>query len=300
MRQPYLWTPGLSVVVSPFFERRFEQAYQIEQFGLNTTLFYDFYRFRTISLRHSLTRNLQLDVEEDADGSFYNKSILNLSGTFGRADDYFDPSDGFLLQPYVELAGQVLASDVNYLKSGIEASWYEPLTDDVGATVRVFVGYLEPLQELGSSSDSLRFRDIRFYAGGAADVRGWDSQLLGPKHPSEDGSRYVPVGGQSKLTGNLEFRLPMPGLSDTWGTTAFLDFGQIRETGPSFDPGDFRYGAGGGVRYQTPVGPFRVDVAYKLNPSSLDVRDPVPPGEPASAPSFWRRAALYVTIGNPF
>lgn len=300
MRQPYLWVPGLSIALSPFYERRFEPAFQIEQFGLNTTFLYDFHRFRTLSLRHSLTRNLQLDTEDVLNGSFYNKSILNLSGTFGRADDYFDPTNGFLIQPYLELAGQMLASDVNYLKGGVEATWYQPFGDETGTAVRLFVGQLEPLETVRGPVDSVRFRDIRFYAGGPSDVRGWGTQLLGPKRPAEDGSQYIPIGGRSKVSGNLELRLPFPGLSDSWGTTAFLDFGQVREHGPSFDPASYRYGAGAGLRYQTPVGPFRLDVAYKLNPSRLDVRPPVPPGQPLPEPSFFRRTALYLTIGNPF
>src|SRR3712207_6946982 len=54
------------------------------------------------------------------------------------------------------------------------------------------------------------------------DVRGWGSQLVGPKIPevkreSEDGGgeffsdRYTPVGGLARLSGTIELRLPLPG-----------------------------------------------------------------------------------------
>ena len=79
-------------------------------------------------------------------------------------------------------------------------------------------------------------------------------------------------------------------------TTVFADAGHIGTQGLSYDPTEYKYGAGAGIRYATPIGPVRFDIAYKLNPSPMDLRAPIPGAEP----SFWRRMAVYFSIGNPF
>lgn len=305
LRQPYLFVSKLSGLVSPFIERRQEQAFSFRQIGINSTLIYNFYQFRTLSAQHTLSRARPLGTSNGLPPGedFYNKSILNISGQFGKTDNYLNPSNGFLLQPFAEIAGQVLASDVNYIKTGIDASLYDIITRKLGMAARLSLGFLQPFgQSLDQNNPvvAAQFRDIRFYAGGPASVRGWYDQLLGPKQPNQSGTRYIPLGGQTRVVGNTELRLPFPGLSADWGTTLFLDFGRIGRRKFNLSPSAYRYGAGGGARYNTPVGPIRLDLAFKLNASEKDLRPPTPPDEPPAPPSFWRRFAFYFSIGNPF
>ncbi len=114
----------------------------------------------------------------------------------------------------------------------------------------------------------------RLYAGGAGSVRGYAYQNIGPRNKNGD-----LIGGRSSfaVSGELRYRV-----SDTFGLVAFVDAGNAyRSMLP--DIGDLKVGVGGGIRYLTPVGPLRVDLAFPLEPG---------PGDP----SF----ALYVGLGQAF
>ena len=98
--------------------------------------------------------------------------------------------------------------------------------------------------------------DRRFYAGGGGSVRGFEYQALGPL--SATGR---PTGGLSLFEASLEARIQV---TETVGIVPFIDAGSIANSrSPDFS--DIRYGAGVGVRYQTPFGPLRVDVGVPLN-----------------------------------
>ena len=98
---------------------------------------------------------------------------------------------------------------------------------------------------------------IRFFTGGSQSVRGFKYQSLGPEDDSGD-----VIGGRRLLTGSIEFERA---LNDRWGVAVFYDIGNAVE-----DFGDdLERGAGFGVRWKSPVGPVRIDVARAI---SLDDR----------------------------
>src|SRR6516165_3463975 len=94
--------------------------------------------------------------------------------------------------------------------------------------------------------------DQRFYAGGSGTVRGYRYQSVGPEFP--DGT---PVGGTAINAGSVEYRQR---IGTNFGTAVFVDAGNVsRNLNPLNGP--LQVGAGVGVRYYTPIGPLRVDVA---------------------------------------
>jgi len=99
--------------------------------------------------------------------------------------------------------------------------------------------------------------DRRLYAGGTDTVRGYKYQSIGPLFPDTK-----PIGGTSVDAATIEFRQH---LFDDFGGAAFIDVGQDSATGVPFS-GTPRAGAGVGVRYYTPIGPVRLDVALPLTP----------------------------------
>jgi translocation and assembly module TamA len=99
--------------------------------------------------------------------------------------------------------------------------------------------------------------DQRFYAGGTSTIRGYGYQLVGPMFPHTDN----PTGGTAITTGGLEFRQR---LYSNWGAVAFVDAGQVSASLKPL-PDDIRVGAGAGVRYYTPIGPIRFDVAVPVD-----------------------------------
>ena len=177
------------------------------------------------------------------------------------------------------------------------ATAYLPLTKTVGFTVRGGAGRIyprgnsvEPLEGESPFISMLRLRDVAFTAGGTRDVRGWGSQLLGPKIPQVElqssgdstvavADRYTPVGGLARLIGSVELHFPMPMLSEAFQPYLFYDGGRIWTPDDRFalnagvlDEDKFYHAVGVGIGYQTVVGAIQLAVGYKLNPSPVDLR----------------------------
>jgi outer membrane protein assembly factor BamA len=112
--------------------------------------------------------------------------------------------------------------------------------------------------------------DERFRTGGGSSVRGYRENLIGRLD-----SRGLAVGGLALFLSNVELRFPLFWIIQLG---AFLDAGNVwadpseirpsRFTGSfqnrTWDPKNVAYGTGAGIRFMTPVGPFRVDYGLKL------------------------------------
>ncbi len=97
--------------------------------------------------------------------------------------------------------------------------------------------------------------DQRFYAGGSGTIRGYRYQSVGPPFP--DGN---PIGGTAINAGTLEFRQRF---GTSLGAVVFVDEGNVSRNLSPFN-GAHQVGAGAGVRYYTPLGPLRLDLAFPL------------------------------------
>jgi translocation and assembly module TamA len=97
--------------------------------------------------------------------------------------------------------------------------------------------------------------DQRFYAGGSGTIRGYRYQAVGPLFPNGN-----PVGGTAINAGTVEYRQRF---GTNFGTAVFLDAGNVSK---NLNPinGELKTGAGVGLRYYTPIGPIRLDVAVPL------------------------------------
>jgi outer membrane protein insertion porin family len=366
LREPYVFTERVSASLEPFARERLNTNLGADstrflglnerQFGLNTRLIYDFLPFRSLSLQHSFARIKQFRATAATDtlgvgDDLFDKSVFSLSGTFGRADDFLNPSRGYIVRPSVEVGGYPIASGVDFVRLSGGLSGYRPVSDRVELAGRLFGGLLWPFGESRtnltippSAPEPLnrrnrtfqdRFSEYLFYAGGGSDVRGWQSQLAGGKVLRESPIAradyvYRPVGARLKLGLNLEARLPFPGLGESWRTAVFVDAAYLDSgalnlipppsvsgtiAGPdgqsvNTDPSQLLVGTGGGVRYRTPFGFVRFDVAYKLTPDALDLRRPgtlgdaveadVPDPVAATPARLIRRFRLHFGIGRSF
>jgi len=117
--------------------------------------------------------------------------------------------------------------------------------------------YLLGRFKVGATGQNEDARDlpiaIRYFAGGDNSVRGYAYQSLGPKD-----ARGEVVGGRHTLVGSAEME---KSLWKNWGLAAFYDAGNAFN---SFREMELAQGAGLGVRYYTPVGPIKIDLARQL------------------------------------
>jgi outer membrane protein insertion porin family len=173
------------------------------------------------------------------------------------AGNLLDPHDGSVVNLSVEQAGGPWQGDFTFYRALFEAKKYVSiLRDQVFATYcRIGAG-----DGFGQSRDLPMFR--RFFAGGINSTRGYDRYKLGPLTHQED-----PIGGRSLIEGSLELRTPVYG---SLGAVVFLDAAAVDEEPFHYNLGYLKYGAGPGIRYNTPVGPLRLDLGFPLNaPSGL-------------------------------
>jgi translocation and assembly module TamA len=182
----------------------------------------------------------------------YSYFSFPLSLQYDTSNDLLDPSRGsrigLELAPYEEFFGP----DPAFVKSTGRLTRYIPL---LKAPSLVFAGALTVGVIAGADADEIP-ADERFYAGGGGSIRGYPYQTVGPI------VNGVPVGGSSLLTCSLELRLK---LTQRFGVVGFLDGGNVYDsTYPDFSEPPL-WGAGAGIRYYSPVGPFRLDVAFPLD-----------------------------------
>lgn len=218
---------------------------------------------RTVNPRLTLAGGAGLRVgrvtqlgEENSHELIYFPMELRLD----KSDDALDPTAGFKfrarLEPYVDFLGDFR----QFTKADVEFSHYlsfGELQIGEGKTLPNWV--LATRARLGAMAGEERDdipADIRFYGGGGGSIRGYRFQTVSPLEGDD------PIGGRSLAEFSIELRRR---ISETLGIVAFVDAGGAFESPwPDFS-GGLRYGAGLGVRYYTPLGPLRFDLAVPLN-----------------------------------
>ena len=166
-----------------------------------------------------------------------------------RVDDLIRPSQGFRYALETRGSTQPLGAETNFLQFLGNADLLIPLGAGFSLIPRTQVGITwqkDPLTDLPPS--------LRFYAGGDRSVRGYTYQSLGPK----DSNGNV-IGGKHLLVGSLEIEYSV---TKNWSLAAFYDVGNAFN---NFQDATWPMGAGMGVRYYTPAGPVRVDLARQIN-----------------------------------
>jgi len=100
--------------------------------------------------------------------------------------------------------------------------------------------------------------DQRFYGGGSATIRGYQYQSVGPVFKGT--SPPIPTGGTGLTAAGVEFRQR---LGTDFGAAAFVDAGNVSND-PRLFEGRPSVGYGAGMRYYTPIGPVRLDIALPV------------------------------------
>jgi outer membrane protein insertion porin family len=169
-------------------------------------------------------------------------------------DDVFNPHKGALFGIALKEALSELASQADFSKLTVQGSWFLPVNSSVLAfSTRAGVAW--PFR----STPEVPLHE-RFYVGGSTTVRGFTQDAVGPSVRDSNGN-LIPQGGQSMAVFNLELRLnPGEGL----GFVLFTDAGNVWP-GQEIKLDDLRASYGIGIRYGTPIGPFRIDYGQKIH-----------------------------------
>ncbi len=227
---------------------------------------YTAYRYESVDYSRVDEELLQEEVLPDV----FRISSLQFRLAWDHRDNPINPHRGEHLSGGMEVASPLLGSQAHYNKYDLAANYVQP----VGSRTEIIVSARLGLAQRLTSGDRIPLSE-RFFAGGASTVRGYAEKGLGPK--DADGN---PLGGELMVVGNVEWRFRIYG---EFGGVVFFDAGQVwREMG-DFGWADFRESVGAGLRYETPVGPARLEYGQKLHPE---------PGE-----GHYR---IHFTLGHPF
>ncbi len=171
-----------------------------------------------------------------------------ISYSYLRSDDRIDPHKGYRLQFDAQVAKEGLGSDANLVRGNV---LLKGLT-----TVAQNHRFLGRVQFGGNFTDGYTSipPSLRFFAGGDQSVRGYDYQTLSPTN--SDGDR---IGGRYMVAGSVEYQYS---IAEKWRLATFVDQGNSFN---NLDLPSLKTGVGFGVRWVSPVGPLRLDLAHPLD-----------------------------------
>lgn len=210
------------------------------------------------------------------------RSAISLDGGRNTTDNILDARRGYFANAHLEQAGSWLGGTWDYYEVTAEGRYYLALGQAAVVAVRARGGSIDALRGEPNIEGAVPFFK-RYFLGGAQNLRGWGRFEVAPLSGAG-----LPIGGHTFLNVSTEIRFPVWG---NVGAVLFLDGGNVWAEPWDFNLSDLRYNVGPGLRYNTPIGPIRVDVGYQLNPI---------PGLLVNGQAEPRRFRFHFSIGHAF
>jgi translocation and assembly module TamA len=210
-----------------------------------------------------LTANLNLKRERsEAGGEALLSTLLypSLLAQRTEADDPITPRRGWSLTAELRAGSDALGSDIAFTQLRGEAR----LVLSFGRATRLL---LRGEAGTTSTADFNRFPlSLRFFAGGDRSLRGYGYREVAPVGVRRIAGEPALTGGRHLLVGSVELERMF---TRTWGAAVFVDAGNAFNRWDAIDP---VVGVGLGLRWRSPVGPVRIDVAHGLDNREDDWR----------------------------
>ncbi|WP_130832030.1 autotransporter assembly complex protein TamA [[Erwinia] mediterraneensis] len=194
--------------------------------------------------------NLRWSLDHFTQGSVTNTTMLLYPGVSvnrTRSRGGLMPTWGDSQRYSIDVSDTTWGSDVDFMILQAQNVWIRTLADKHRFVARGNLGWIE-------TNDFERVPpDLRFFAGGDRSIRGYGYKEVSPR--DEEGK----LTGASKLaTGSLEYQYNVSG---KWWGAVFVDSGEAVN---DIKQSNFKTGAGVGVRWASPVGPIKLDIARPI------------------------------------
>ena len=167
------------------------------------------------------------------------------------------------------MAPRDLGSEISFGRFLGRNATYHPIGKKFVLARATSFGIVHPLHNVADPNTTIPLPE-HFFSGGATSERGFPDLQAGPRDPVTG----FPLGGTALLMNQTELRFPL--LFENVGGVLFHDMGNVYASPSSISfrtdqhgIGDFDYmnhAVGFGIRYRTPIGPVRLDLAYSINP----------------------------------
>lgn len=277
--EPYLFQPGVSLRVSGSTWWAKEPIYEYRSSGgrvvlskdlsrtgvgaergvrnrLSVSLIREFgdYAIAETALTDPTFREELIALGLDPDTGRGSGTLSSLAVDFERNTSLqpLDPRQGYAVSGHLESAGSLVGGSFTYNEVSGEVRTYLELGPRFVWANRARAGTLA-----GSDGAQIPYYK-RYFVGGSGSVRGWGRYQVSPLSPAG-----LPIGGRTMMEVTTEARF---GIKGKLSGVAFIDGGNVWLDPWDVQPRDLRWAVGPGFRYDTPIGPLRVDLGLQLTP----------------------------------
>jgi translocation and assembly module TamA len=250
--RPATFGPDTEYFLSGEISREDEPEFLLDKISIET----GFSRILTDDLTVRAGVGLLRAREETAAGTRdYTLFILPLDATLERRDVPTDAKSGYYLDvnltPFISIDGEIAGS-----RFYGDARGYYSFGEEENLTFAARGQFGSVLGASIAESPA----DFLFYSGGGGTVRGQPYQSLGID--SFVGGETVTTGGTSFVGAQFEARYL---IRENISIVGFYDVGQVGETATPGEDAEWHAGAGFGLRYNTGIGPIRLDLGTQAS-----------------------------------
>jgi outer membrane protein insertion porin family len=310
-REPRVFNTAVDGLVTGILDQAIRSSFNFVRREARAEAGWRFSRQYSFALRYSYDHTRLFDQKfTDAekpliDRLFPQVRLSKFSGSFIRdtRNDVIDPDGGTFVIVDTELAPRAVGSEVGFVRTFAQGFAFHRIAAPrrtvlaFGARIGAAHGFRRTVAREGADGrplvgpDGQPLVDVvqdlpaseRFFAGGDTTVRGFSLDRLGVD--ATISPTGFPTGGNGLVVLNAELRATLIG---SFGAVAFLDSGNVFVRATDIDLSLLRAAAGAGIRYQSPVGPIRIDLGFKLDRRELS------PGR------LERRSVLHISLGQAF
>lgn len=273
---PELFGESVDGTTRIFGLQRQETSFIRTEFGVNVSLRHRIewlsgetsigYTFQSLRNRDNELGTAPLDNPDILVGS------VDASLSSDKRDNPLRPHRGYRWFGRIETAARNLGGETDYQRLIFGGSYHTAF----GSGRWIHAGLVHGvITTFGANNDLLLPVNKRFFPGGDGSIRGYQS---GEASPRDATGKFV--GAKSYVQANLEIEQALTG---SWSAVIFVDAVGVAARLADYPFNETLFSVGAGIRYQTLIGPIRLEYGHNLNPRELD------PG-----------GTLHVSVGFPF
>lgn len=201
---------------------------------------------------------LDPDLEEAL--SKVNLSSIQIDHRVDSRDSFLDATAGSFGEISMGVGSEAIGSELDFVRARLSLQHYRamPFLEDTVLATALRMGVMAPY----GSDDFIPIQE-RLFNGGENSVRSFKQSELGPKD-----AKGEPFGGEGSSVLSVELRRHW---RERWSGALFFDAGHVALQASDYFDFEFAgLGVGVGLRYMTPVGPVRVDLAANPDPDEFE------------------------------